>query len=75
MLQLHRFMIAVAWVTVSHDGRSGTAPDPLVWDQGGPKKARKLDFRVKVDLATLPGPPGFPGWALDSGSLWWYFWC
>ena len=25
----------------NHDGRVGTAPDPLVWDQGGPKKARK----------------------------------
>ena len=22
-------------VTVNHDGRGGTAPDPLVWDQGG----------------------------------------
>ena len=31
MLQLHRFMIAVARVTVNHDGRGGTAPDPLVW--------------------------------------------
>ena len=27
-------MIAVAWVTVNHDGRGGTAPDPLVWDEG-----------------------------------------
>ena len=25
MLQLHRFMIVVAWVTVNHDGRGGTA--------------------------------------------------
>ena len=33
MLQLHRFMIAVARVIVNHDGRGGTAPDPLVWDQ------------------------------------------
>ena len=59
--QLHRFMIAVARVTVNHDGRGGTAPDPLVWDQGGPKKARKLDIRVNVDLASLPGPSGFLG--------------
>ena len=28
MLDLHRFMIAVARVTVNHDGRGGTAPDP-----------------------------------------------
>ena len=36
MLDLHRFMIAVAWVTVNHDGRSGTAPDPLcgIWVVG-----------------------------------------
>ena len=32
MLELHTFMIAVARVTVNHDGRGGTAPDPLVWD-------------------------------------------
>ena len=28
MLDLHRFMIAVAWVSVNHDGKGGTAPDP-----------------------------------------------
>ena len=44
MLQLHRFMIAVARVTVNHDGRGGTAPDPLVWDQGGQKKHTILIF-------------------------------
>ena len=54
-------MIAVARVSVNHDGRGGTAPDPLVWDQGGRPKARKLAFRVNVDLASLPGPPGFLG--------------
>ena len=32
MLDLHRFMIAVARVSVNHDGKGGTAPDPLVWD-------------------------------------------
>ena len=61
MLDLHRFMIAVARVTVNHDGKGGTAPDSLVWDQGGRPKARKLDIRVNVDLASLPGPPGFLG--------------
>ena len=39
-------MIAVAGVSVNHDGRGGTAPDPLVWDQGGPEKARKLGSLV-----------------------------
>ena len=29
MLDLHRFMIAVARETVNHDGQGGTAPDPL----------------------------------------------
>ena len=43
MLDLHRFMIAVAGVLVNHDGRGGTAPDPLVRDQGGrPKLARLI---------------------------------
>ena len=61
MLDLHRFVIAIARVSVNHDGRSGTAPDPLVWDQGSRPKARKLAIRVNVDLASLPGPPGFLG--------------
>ena len=59
MLQLHRFMIAVARVTVNHDGRGGTAPDPLVWDLGGRKKPRRTDVGVNIDLASLAGPPGF----------------
>ena len=59
MSDLHRFMIAVARVSVNHDGKGGTAPDPLVWDQGSRPKARKLAIRVNVDLASLPGPPGF----------------
>ena len=42
-------------------GRGGTAPDSLVWDQGGRPKARKLAIRDDVDLASLPGPPGFLG--------------
>ena len=49
-------LFAVARVTVFHDGRGRSAPDPLVWDQGGRKKARRTDVRVNVDLASLPGP-------------------
>ena len=56
MLDLHRFMIAIA---VNHDCKGGTAPDPLVWDQGSRPKVRNLAIRVNVDLASLPGPPGF----------------
>ena len=59
MSELHRFTIAVARVSVNHDGKGGTAPDPLVWDQGSRPKVRKLAIRVNVDLASLPGPPGF----------------
>ena len=59
MLDLHRFMIAVARVSVNHDGKGGTAPDPLVWEQESRPEVRKLAIRVHVDLASLPGPPGF----------------
>ena len=52
-------MIAIAWVSVNHDGRGGIAPDPLVWDQGSKPKVRKLATRVNVDLASLLGPLGF----------------
>ena len=52
-------MIAVAMVSVNHDGKGGTAPGPLVWDQQSRPKIRKLDIRINVDLASLPGPPGF----------------
>ena len=74
MLDLHRFTIAVAWVTVNHDGMGGTAPDPRVWDQGGRPKARELAIRVSVDLASLPGPPGLVVWALGAGSWWSHLW-
>ena len=57
--ELHRFTIAVSRVSVNHDGRGSTAPDPLVWDQGGRSKQRKVDIRFDIDLAPLPGPPGF----------------
>ena len=68
MLDLHRFVIAVARVSVNHDGKGGTALDPLVWDQGSRPKARKLAIRVNVDLASLPGPPGFLGGSWIQGS-------
>ena len=54
--QLHRFMVAIQ---VNHDGRGGTAPDSLVWDRGGVKKRRKIEVRVNVDIAALPGLPWF----------------
>ena len=45
--------------SVNHDGKGGTAPDLLVWDQGSKPKVRKFAIRINVDLASLPGPPGF----------------
>ena len=72
MLEWHRFMIAVARVSINHDGRGGTAPDPLVWDQGGRPKTRKIGIRVNIDLASLPGPPGLlrgPWIQVHGGSI------
>ena len=65
-------MVAIARVSVNHDGRVSTAPDPLVCDQGSRPKARRLAIRVSVDLASLPGPPGFLGgpWIqVDAGHI------
>ena len=59
MLDLHRFMMGIARVSVNRDGKGGTAPDPLVWDQGSRPKVRKLAVRLNVDLASLPSPPDF----------------
>ena len=42
---------------VNHDGRGGTAPDPLVWSAGALHKRRRLVSAVR-DGAFLPGPPG-----------------
>ena len=72
MTDLHRFMIAIARVSVNHDGKGGTAPDPLVWNQGSRPEVRKLAIRVNVDLASLPGPPGFlnNSWIqVDTGHI------
>ena len=59
IVDLHRFMIAIARVSVNHGGKGCTAPHPLVWDQGSKPKVRGLAIRVNLDLASLPGPPGF----------------
>ena len=68
--QLHLFMIAVSRVSVNQDGRRGTAPDPLIWDQGvGTTSARWI---FVFNLATLPGPPCFlrePSVSVHGGSI------
>ena len=57
ILVLHRFFVAISRTVVNHDGRSGTAPDPLVWSAGALHKRRRLVHAVR-DRAFLPGPPG-----------------
>ena len=42
MFNLHRFMIAIARVSVNHDGRGGIAPDPLVGIKGVGQKLESL---------------------------------
>ena len=32
---------------VNHDGLGGTAPDPLVWSAGAPRKRRRLVFAIR----------------------------
>ena len=84
-LQLLRFMIAVARVTVNHDGRGGTAPDLLVWDQGGSKKARGSMLILPLFPALLVSwvGPGFMfmevpcngRWVLMTWTIWGFlFW-
>ena len=57
ILDLHRIFIAISRAVVNHDGRNGTAPDPLVWSAGAHPKRRRLVHAVR-DRAFLPGPPG-----------------
>ena len=57
ILDLHRFFVAISRAVVNHDGRSGTAPDPLVWSAGALHKRRRLVHAVR-DRAFLLGPPG-----------------
>ena len=52
MLHLHRFMIAVARVTVNHDGRGRIAPDPTGIRVVQKKKAGRLD--IFVSMLNLP---------------------
>ena len=54
---------------VNHDGRGGTAPDPLVWSAGALPKRRQLVHAVR-DRAFLPGPPaiGVSEWVAVPAS-------
>ena len=63
ILHLHRFFIAISRAVVNHDGRDGTALDPLVWSAGALPKRRRLVHAV-LDRAFLLGPLGIwdGGW-------------
>ena len=50
ILDLHRFFIAISRAVVNHDGREGTAPDPLVWSAGARPKRRRLVHAVRNHL-------------------------
>ena len=55
ILDLHRFFIAFSRAVVNHDGRGGTAPDPLVWSAGALHKRRRLvSLVVLMLLRSLP---------------------
>ena len=47
ILDFHRFFIAISRAVVNHDGRDGTAPDPLVWSAGALPKRRRLVHAVR----------------------------
>ena len=66
VLFLHRFFIAISRAVVNHEGRDGTAPDPLVWSAGAHPKRRRLVHAVR-DRVFLPGPPAI--WESDWISV------
>ena len=47
LLDPHQFFIAISRAVVNHDGRGGTAPDPLVWFAGALAKRRRLVHAVR----------------------------
>ena len=57
ILDPHRLFIAISRAVVNHDGRDGSAPDPMVWSAGARPKRRRLVHAVR-DRAFLHGPPG-----------------
>ena len=57
IIDLHRFFIATSRAVVNHDGRDGTAPEPLVWSAGALPKRRRLVYAF-LDRAFLPGLHG-----------------
>ena len=69
---LHRFMVAIARESINISDGAGSTVDPLCWDRGARAKVRRVDDRVLVEYAQLPGPSNFLDhyWVtFDSGPL------
>ena len=58
------FFIAISRAVVNHDGRDGTAPNPLVWPAGAPPKRRRVIHAVRDRV--MPGPPAI--WSLNGSA-------
>ena len=43
MVDLHKFMVVVSRIEVNHDGKGGTALDPMTWDKCGLRKSSHAD--------------------------------
>ena len=71
MIDLHKFLVAVSWIEADHRGNGGTAPVAMIWDKGSILRSRSSSFRVIIEHASLPGPPGFQdiSWCSLSSSL------
>ena len=66
ILDLHRFFIAISRAVVDHDGREGTALDPVIRSAAAlPQRRRLGDAARNNDM--LPGPAAIwvPGWVLQ----------
>ena len=67
ILDLHRFFIAISRAVVNHDGRDGTAPDPLVWSADAHPKRRRLVHAVR-DRAFFAWATWYLGFRMGSCS-------
>ena len=71
MLDLHRFMTAVARVSVNQDGRGGTAPDPWCGIRAVQRRRASLMLGSMLILPlylVLTWSSWFLEWTLDAGS-------
>ena len=64
ILDLHRFFIAISRAVVNHDDLGGTAPHPLVWFAGAP---RKKGVGLFLQFGIVPFCLDHPGFGILSG--------